>query len=98
MDTFVITDGDTGKIIDEVNININSKKDYKEKHIGDLIPLEDFVEIVKDGGIIDYDGYVSGIIKDNKYINDQIELVDYIVCLEEELKEYGDILILWVNR
>lgn len=71
-------------------INIISKKGY-----GDCFMISDFIEIVKNGGFTNYDGFGYFIDKKGNKINDIVDVNYY--WLEDNIPKNAK-YILWFNK
>jgi hypothetical protein len=90
-----------GNKIMEIIINKESTKEF-DKSWGDAMFIEEFFECCKDGSFIDYDGYASEILWNNKVIGEHTiypsEIHKYANQLKQLRRELGEIEIVWYNR
>ena len=80
------------KIDREIRFNMSYELN-ELPNFGDVMSLEEFIECVKDGGFIDYDGYGS-YVKDGKETN--ITILPSDVKYNNIRKEFNTII--WYNR
>lgn len=100
------------KIFSEVVLDPEANKPLSESDIDDLIPLEDFFSHIKKSSILPYDGYMDGLVINNRiiYDNDYFDELSYLFylnnsALDSELelfqefeKKHGKLNFIWINK
>lgn len=86
-----------------LTIDVESKNEYSSD-IGDIIPLDEFLDLCDSESLIDYDGYACEVLLDGKIISKETfypsgliseGIGDQLLSIQEK---FGVLSVVWYNR